>query len=128
MRASNCYSESEAARIAGMSVSTARKYIKAGGLIVEREPQAREGQGAFTEVWPVIEEKLRADPWLQSKRLLEWLINEYPGKFQARQLRTLQRYVEEWRYLYGPDKEVWFEQTNGPPIRSGRPIQRDIAE
>jgi hypothetical protein len=125
MRASHFYTVGEAAQIAGMSASTARKYIKAGGLIVVREPMRREGQGAFTGVWPVIEERLKKEPELQSRKLLDWLINEYPGQFQPKQLRTLQRYVEEWRYLYGPDKEMWFEQTDGPPIRSGRPEQRN---
>jgi len=128
MKAAHFDTVHEAALKAGMSVETARKYIKAQGEIKENKRRPRTGQGAFTEVWSIVEEKLKEDPGLTSRQLLGWLIEEHPGKFHPKQLRTLQRLVSEWLALYGPDKEVWFEQTDGPPIRSGPPEKRNVAE
>jgi hypothetical protein len=59
---------------------------------------------------------------LQATTLLEWLEGRYPGRFGEGQLRTLQRRLREWRALYGPDREVYFEQTALP----GREAQLDF--
>ena len=42
------------------------------------------------------------------------LCRRHPGRFQAGQLRTLQRRVRDWRVQYGPDREVYFEQVAVP--------------
>ena len=116
MRQSHFHSVSEAAQKAGMSVGTAKKYIKAGGRITKPPSRMRTDQGVFTAVWPLIEWKLGIKPNMQVSRLLDWLIVEYPGKFHHGQLRTLQRHVRDWLCLYGPDKEVFFLQTDGTVI------------
>jgi hypothetical protein len=92
----------------------ARKCIKVGWRTIE--PPEMIDYGAFTEVWTAIEKKLRANPGVQVGRLLDGLIVEYPGKFRRSQLRTLQRYVRDWLFLYGPDKEVFFQQKDGTVI------------
>ena len=43
-----------------------------------------------------------------------WLSGRHPGRFQAGQLRTLQRRVRDWRAQHGPDREVYFEQVAVP--------------
>ena len=51
---------------------------------------------------------------LQVLTLFTWLCRRHPGRFQAGQLRTLQRRVRDWRVQYGPDREVYFEQVAVP--------------
>jgi len=53
---------------------------------------------------------LEADPGLEAKTIMQFLIEEYPGRFQLGQLRTLQRQYE-WRVTEGPDKEVYFRSS-----------------
>jgi hypothetical protein len=48
-------------------------------------------------------------------------MQEHPGQFEWSQLRTLQRRIEEWRYLKGPSKVVMFRQKLFP----GRQSQSD---
>jgi len=55
---------------------------------------------------------------LQATTLLAELQDRHPGEFDVGQLRTLQRRVRDWRALYGPPKEVYFEQEH-PPGREG---------
>ena len=45
----------------------------------------------FGEVWSEVEELLERDAGLQAKAVFEELGRRYPGRFQAGQLRTLQR-------------------------------------
>lgn len=51
----------------------------------------------FKDVWPEVEQRLETAPNLTAKTLFNWLCEQYPGKFKAGQLRTLQRRVREWR-------------------------------
>ena len=44
------------------------------------------------------------------------------GRFSASQLRTLQRRLQDWRALNGPDQEVYFPQEHPP----GREAQLDF--
>ena len=46
----------------------------------------------------------------------------HPGRFSASQLRTLQRRLQDWRALHGPDQEVYFPQEHPP----GREAQFDF--
>ena len=39
---------------------------------------------------------------------------EYPGEYEDRQLRTLQRRLKHWRATEGPSKEVMFAQDHHP--------------
>src|SRR5207237_8713248 len=51
---------------------------------------------------------------LEARTLLGELARRHPGCFSARQLRTLQRRLREWRALHGPEQEVYFPQDHPP--------------
>jgi hypothetical protein len=52
---------------------------------------------AFADVWPVVEEWLRAMPDLHAQTLFKLLQQKYPGQFNDGQLRTFQRKMRAWR-------------------------------
>ena len=54
--------------------------------------------------------------------IIEWLEERYPGRFNASQLRTLQRRLQDWRASHGPEQEVCFPQEHPP----GREAQIDF--
>lgn len=111
-----------AAAKAGMSENTARKYVRRRGKPMIRQPrQYRTRQDPFIDVWDEMSNMLVADPGLEAKTLMEWLIEQYPGQFKSTHIRTLQRRVRDWRALNGPDKEVMFPQNLLP----GRQSQSD---
>ena len=72
----------------------------------------------FMEEWPKLEAMLRTDAGLQAQTLMQWLINEHGEKYNWGQLRTLQRRLQQWRALKGPDKEVTFRQQLVPGKQS----------
>ena len=51
---------------------------------------------------------------LQALTLFRELCRRHPGRFQAGQLRTLQRRVREWRLHHGTERAVYFEQVAVP--------------
>jgi Integrase core domain len=109
-----------AAAKAGMSVRTARRYLKAGGQMAER-PEWKWRQthnDVFAEVWTSVETMLRTDAGLQAQALMQWLIDEHGEKYNWGQLRTLQRRMQRWRAVNGPDKEVMFKQQAVPGKQS----------
>ena len=59
---------------------------------------------------------------LGAPTIIEWLEEKFPGRFSAFQLRTLQRRLQDWRALNGPDQEVYFPQEHPP----GREAQIDF--
>lgn len=109
-----------AAAKAGMSETTARKYLrrrKRPGEI--KKPHTwRTRKDPFTEVWEEAEVFLKVNPNLEVTALFAELQRRYPGKFQPGQLRTLQRKVKHWRATEGPSKEVFFEQEYAPGDRA----------
>lgn len=115
-----------AAAAAGMSVRTARKWER-GTLPSQAKPPRswRTRADPFAAVWesdlvPLLERD--TDGVLQATTLLDWLKRHHPGRFGESQLRTLQRRLREWRALYGPGREVYFEQAAVP----GREAQLDF--
>ena len=79
----------------------------------------------FEDVWESdVEPLLLSDPdgELSATTILEWLEERYPGRFGRSNLRTLQRRIRDHRALYGPDKEVYFQQEHPP----GREAQVDF--
>ena len=66
----------------------------------------------------------RNDPTgkLKATTIIDWLAEQHPGRFSASQLRTLQRRLQDWRALHGPDQEVYFPQVHPP----GREAQFDF--
>lgn len=114
-----------AAAKAGMSLSTAKRYLRMNGKPKEKTHKPRSWRtrsDPFAEVWPEIQELLERDAGLEAKTIMEWLLGSYPGQFQESQVRTLRRRIKDWRVLYGPEsKEVMFRQT----ILPGRQSQSD---
>ena len=79
----------------------------------------------FEDVWETdIVPLLLSDPdgELSATTILEWLEERHPGNFGRSQLRTLQRRIRDYRALYGPDREVYFQQEH--PL--GREAQVDF--
>jgi hypothetical protein len=105
-----------AAMKAGMDRKTARKYVRAGKLPSEmtaaRDWRTREDP--FAEHWPEVEALVRETPALEAKTLFEVLTTKYPDRYEAGQLRTLQRRVRLWRATQGPEKAVTFGQQHRP--------------
>ena len=100
------------AAMAGMSVRSAPKW-QCGPLPSEtgQERWWRTRTDPFEGVWeeeilPLLEggaaDRLRATTTIES------LEERYPGRFSASQLRTLQRRLQDWRALNGPEQEVYF--------------------
>ena len=115
-----------AAAKAGMSVRSARKW-QSGPLPSESKQERwwRTRSDPFDGVWEEeIEPLLRGDPKgkLKATTIIEWLEEQHPGRFSASQLRTLQRRLQDWRALNGPDQEVYFPQEHPP----GREAQFDF--
>ena len=103
-----------AAAKAGMSVRSARKW-QSGPLPSQAKPEHRwrTRPNPFDGVWEdEIEPLLRNDPTgkLKATTIIDWLAEQHPGRFSASQLRTLQRRLQDWRALHGPDQEVYFPQ------------------
>jgi hypothetical protein len=121
---SKTLTQQAAAAKAGMSLRTARKYIKAGAVMLSEQKQWQWRQthkDAFENVWAEIESMLEVDSGLQSQTLMQWLIDQYPEQFNWSHLRTLQRRIRRWRALKGPDRDVKFPQRHIP----GRQSQSD---
>ena len=115
-----------AAAMAGMCVRSARKW-QDGPLPSEtrQERRWRTRPDPFDGVWEQeIEPLMQGDPKgkLKATTIIEWLEEQHPGRFSASQLRTLQRRLQDWRALNGPDQEVYFPQEHPP----GREAQFDF--
>jgi transposase len=114
----------QAAARAGMSVPTARKYLRAAKL-----PSALKSSrtylthpNPFDADWPWVEAQLQRDPALQAKTLFTVLCEDHPDRYSTGQLRTFQRHVAKWRALHGSERDVIFEQVHLP----GRLAQSDF--
>src|SRR5689334_21215234 len=98
-----------AAARAGMDVKTARKYLRSrqtpSEMKIERHWRTR--KDAFEDVWPELQEQLKANPGLEAKTIFAVLQRSYPERFADGQLRTLQRKVKHWRATEGPGQEVF---------------------
>jgi hypothetical protein len=108
--------QEQAAARAGMSVRTARSYERRGKLPSQlKQPRSyRSRPDPFAEDWPWVVAELERDPALQGQTLFGLLCERHPGRYQAGQLRTLQRHIAAWRAQYGPEREVIFPQVHAP--------------
>ena len=111
------------AAMAGMSERSARKW-QCGPLPSEtkQERRWRTRPDPFDGVWeeeilPLLQGE--AAGRLRATTIIEWLEEKSPGRFSASQLRTLQRRLQDWRALNGPDQEVYFPQEPGAPLGLG---------
>jgi hypothetical protein len=107
-----------AAAAAGMSERTARKWQQGAMPSATKTPRAwRTRADPFAEVWEAEIEPLLVEDKegkLEAKTIFEDLVRRLPGKFEAGQLRTLQRRIRDWRAERGPEKEVFFPQEHAP--------------
>jgi transcriptional regulator with XRE-family HTH domain len=108
--------QEQAASRAGMSVRTVREYEHRAKLPSQlKQPRAyRSRPNPFANDWPWIANLLKDDPALQGQTLFGLLCDRQPGRYQAGQLRTLQRHIAAWRAQYGPNREVMFPQVHEP--------------
>ena len=114
------------AAMAGMSERSARKW-QCGPLPSETKTERhwRTRPDPFDGVWeeeilPLLQGE--AAGGLRATTIIEWLEEKFPGRFSVSQLRTLQRRLQDWRALNGPDQEVYFPQEHPP----GREAQLDF--
>src|SRR6266705_6467417 len=112
-------SQKQAAARAGMSERTARKYEQAGALpsALKRPHAWQTRSNPFEEDWPWVVEQLERDPALQSTTLFALLCERHPERYRPTQVRTLQRHIQHWRVLHGPDREVMVAQQHFPGER-----------
>jgi transcriptional regulator with XRE-family HTH domain len=108
--------QEQAAARAGMSVRTLRRYERAGTLPSQqhRPRTHRTRTNPFAADWPWICAELERDSALQATTLFALLCDRHPGRYQAGQLRTLQRHIAAWRVQHGPEQEVIFPQVHRP--------------
>ena len=113
-------SQRVAAARAGMSERTARKYEQVRQLpsYLKTPHDWQTRINPFEEDWPWVVSQLERDPALQNKTLFALLCERHPGRYQALQVRTLQRHIARWRALHGPEQEVIFEQRHLPGERA----------
>jgi hypothetical protein len=123
MKQSKTQCQTIAAAKAGMSPKTARKYLKNPKQIAESKESHcwRTRHDPFLEDWPVIEQFLSNAPGLKAKTIMDWLIEQYPKKYNQKNLRSLQRRFKEWKALKGHSKKIIFPQILYP----GRQSQSD---
>jgi hypothetical protein len=121
-RYAQTHTQAIAAAKAGISLSTAKRYLKRGGQSRRRGPVIRSWRtrkDPFAEVWNEVKALLNRDSRLEAQTLMEWLCGRYPDKFNPGQVRSLQRRVKDWRVLEGPErKEIFFPQEIVPARQS----------
>lgn len=118
MKYRKTHGQEAAAAKAGMSLRTARKYLKSGGAMTEEKvKKSSKRSDVFDVVWPELEELLKLDPGLQVKTLMQMLIDR-DASFHSGHLRTLQRRVRDWRAMNGAAQDVKFRQLHAPGKQS----------
>lgn len=111
-------SQAQVAARTGMSARTIRRYERAALLPSQiKQPRAYPTRAnPFADAWPWLTAELTRDPALQATTLFALLCEQQPGRYQAIQLRTLQRHIAAWRAQYGPAREVFFPQVHQPGV------------
>lgn len=113
------YSLKKKAMKAGVSLNTARKYLKArtSPSSTKKPHTWKTRKDPFGDLWEKeIEPLLRREPKLEAVTIIRFLEDRYPDKVWERHLRTLQRRIKQWRLKYGPEKEVYFPQDRLPGV------------
>jgi hypothetical protein len=108
-----------AAARAGIGERTARKYEQAAALPSQVKPlhDWKTRTDPFEEDWPWVVSELERDPALQGSTLFALLCERHPDRYRPTQVRTLQRHIQQWRVLHGPEREVMFAQEHFPGER-----------
>ncbi|MEO6064517.1 MAG: IS21 family transposase [Lysobacterales bacterium] len=120
--------ETAAAKV-GLSVRTARRIERAGGLPSQQGPRPWRTRTDPLSAWweSDIAPLLAAAPGLNAVTILEELQRRYPITVSPALLRTLQRRLRQWRAQHGAEREVYFAQEH-PPGRLGLSDFTDCAE
>lgn len=116
--------QQQAAAKAGISVKTARKYLKQPVDAQSAKPTPRTYRTRKDPFEPYKVELgsfLKNTPSIQANTLLAYLISKEPLAYHEGHLRSLQRWVKRWWAEQGPDKPVIFCQN----ILPGRQSQSD---
>lgn len=114
-----------AALRADMDEKTARKYLNARKVPSEMASAARSWRtrpDPFESDWSDVMKLLEDAPDLEAVALMDHLIERFPARYQAGQVRTLQRKLRRWRAEHGPAKRVFFPQEHRP----GEAMQTDF--
>lgn len=100
----------------GMDRKTAAKYINQSILPSEtiKDRIWKTHNDKLESIWAKAEEFLNVSPEIEAKALFEHLLENYPDKIMASQLRTFQRRVKQWRTKHGDNQEVYFDQITTP--------------
>lgn len=108
-----------AAAKSGMSVKTARKYLKSPESAQPTHHRAgRTRANPFEQDWPEVASMLENAPGLQAKTIMDYLLRKKPSCYKPGHLRTLQRHIQQWRSEYGKNSAVIFNQVIQPGIQS----------
>jgi hypothetical protein len=103
-------SQQTSAAKAGISTRTARRIDRGDHRPERGRPHDwRTRSDPLSEVWeselvPILQREARTDPI----SLFEYLQEKYPGQYE-KNLRTLQRRVEQWKAAQGKPQEVMFQ-------------------
>jgi transposase len=104
---------------AAVSEKTARKYIRLkklpSSLKLNRSYRTR--SNPFSLHWEEIVRMLERSPELQAQTIMTYLLEKYPN-YKPGQIRTLQRYVKQWKAEHGLEKPVIFRQNVKPGVQS----------
>lgn len=109
-------SQELAAAKSGISTRSAQRIHSENPRKQKENPQAKENpRDPFLDVWETdLTPLLENNPRLQATTLLFHLQDLYASKYHDNLLRTLQRRVQNWKAIHGPEKEIIFRQ-NHPP-------------
>jgi len=95
----------------------------------ERVPHTwRTRPDPFAEVWRQIHVQLQIDPSQSAKQLFEQLQTQYPERFKAGQLRTLQRRVQQWRREHLYSQEATWDAFYANVVRAEQNGQGTLAD
>jgi hypothetical protein len=105
-----------AAAKADFSVRSAKRIESKSHLELKNNIEKKDNpKDPFKEVWNTdLVPLLEKNPTLQAITLLRHLQESYEGKFPDKLLRTLQRRIQTWRAIHGPEKEIIFRQKHPP--------------
>lgn len=104
-------SQETAAAKAGISTRSGRRIEKTGTPRHQSERDWRTREDPLAAVWNTeLVILLEREPSLTGTTLLEYLEEHYPGHYDQKILRTLQRRIKQWKALNGPDQTVIFRQ------------------
>lgn len=104
-----------AAAKAGLSERTARRIDSQAHQPTARKRPWRTRQDPLNDVWePIVLPLLNQIPDLPAIDIFDHLCEFHADKFDTRSRRTLERRVNHWRQLHGPDLPVIFPQEHLP--------------